>query len=126
MIENCKIHTKLALVPQTVSNPEEQMTAPYTPLQPGRTLQSSFKHYLLFNCFSEKFIWYSGLRPGAGASTTTQVVTSAGRRFIVSPVPESRLKEQFFSAVQPPAPIFEQPAACKQNDCFYYNNALFG
>ncbi|XP_017349808.2 serine/threonine-protein kinase WNK1 isoform X4 [Ictalurus punctatus] len=67
---------------QTVSNPEVQMTAPYTPLQPG-----------------------------AGASTTTQVVTSAGRRFIVSPVPESRLKEQFFSAVQPPAPIFEQPAA---------------
>ncbi|XP_058272897.1 serine/threonine-protein kinase WNK1 isoform X5 [Hemibagrus wyckioides] len=67
---------------QAVSNPEEQMTAPYTPLQPG-----------------------------AGASTTTQVVTSAGRRFIVSPVPESRLKEQFFSAVQPPAPIFEQPAA---------------
>ncbi|KAK3517789.1 hypothetical protein QTP70_018946, partial [Hemibagrus guttatus] len=67
---------------QTVSNPQEQMTAPYTPLQPG-----------------------------AGASTTTQVVTSAGRRFIVSPVPESRLKEQFFSAVQPPAPIFEQPAA---------------
>lgn len=53
MIENCKIHTRLALVPQTVSNPEEQMTAPYTPLQPGRTLQSSFKHYLLF---SEKFI----------------------------------------------------------------------
>ncbi|XP_053506730.1 serine/threonine-protein kinase WNK1 isoform X4 [Ictalurus furcatus] len=67
---------------QTVSNPEVQMTAPYTPLQPG-----------------------------AGASTTTQVVTSAGRRFIVSPVPESRLKEQFFSVVQPPAPIFEQPAA---------------
>ncbi|MCI4388770.1 hypothetical protein PGIGA_G00089880 [Pangasianodon gigas] len=66
---------------QTVSNPEEQMTAPYTPLQSG------------------------------GASTTTQVVTSAGRRFIVSPVPESRLKEQFFSAVQPPAPIFEQPVA---------------
>ncbi|TSK13355.1 Serine/threonine-protein kinase WNK1 [Bagarius yarrelli] len=66
---------------QTVSNPKEQMTAPYTPLLPG-----------------------------AGACTTTQVVTSAGRRFIVSPVPESRLKEQFFSAVQPPAPIFEQPA----------------
>ncbi|MCJ8743015.1 hypothetical protein PDJAM_G00088930 [Pangasius djambal] len=66
---------------QTVSNPEEQMTAPYTPLQSG------------------------------GASTTTQVVTSAGRRFIVSPVPESRLKEQFFGAIQPPAPIFEQPAA---------------
>ncbi|XP_060759400.1 serine/threonine-protein kinase WNK1 isoform X3 [Neoarius graeffei] len=67
---------------QTVSNPEEQLTVPYTPPQPG-----------------------------AGASMTTQVVTSAGRRFIVSPVPESRLEEQFFSAVQLPAPIFEQPVA---------------
>ncbi|XP_047660373.1 serine/threonine-protein kinase WNK1 isoform X9 [Tachysurus fulvidraco] len=54
---------------------------------------------------------YTTLQPGAGVSTTTHVVTSAGRRFIVSPVPESRLKEQFFSAVQPPAPIFEQSAA---------------
>lgn len=49
---------------------------------------------------------------------TTQVVTSAGRRFIVSPVPESRLEEQFFSAVQLPAPIFEQPVACKLNFFF--------
>ncbi|KAF5894405.1 serine/threonine-protein kinase WNK1-like isoform X4, partial [Clarias magur] len=64
---------------QTRSNPEEHLSAPYTPLQPG-----------------------------ACASTTTEVVTSAGRRFFVSPVPEFRLKEQFFSAVQPPAPIFEQ------------------
>ncbi|MBN3325778.1 WNK1 kinase, partial [Atractosteus spatula] len=34
--------------------------------------------------------------PGVQASSTTQVVHSAGRRFIVSPVPESRLKDQFF------------------------------
>ncbi|KAM3609468.1 uncharacterized protein V6R79_015315 [Siganus canaliculatus] len=34
--------------------------------------------------------------PGISPSTTAQVVHSAGRRFIVSPVPESRLKEQFF------------------------------
>ncbi|KAM8891343.1 serine/threonine-protein kinase WNK1-like isoform 2-T4 [Spinachia spinachia] len=34
--------------------------------------------------------------PGISPSTTTQVVHSAGRRFIVSPVPESRLREQFF------------------------------
>ncbi|GAA6072864.1 serine/threonine-protein kinase WNK1 isoform X1 [Tachysurus ichikawai] len=66
---------------------------------------------------------YATLQPGAGVSTTTHVVTSAGRRFIVSPVPESRLKDQFFSAVQPPAPIFEQPAAHKQNDCFFCNDA---
>ncbi|XP_034541686.1 serine/threonine-protein kinase WNK1-like isoform X2 [Notolabrus celidotus] len=36
--------------------------------------------------------------PGISPSTTAQVVHSAGRRFIVSPVPESRLKEQFFGA----------------------------
>ncbi|XP_069558128.1 serine/threonine-protein kinase WNK1-like isoform X1 [Brachyistius frenatus] len=36
--------------------------------------------------------------PGISPSTTSQVVHSAGRRFIVSPVPESRLKEQFFGA----------------------------
>ncbi|XP_033824498.1 serine/threonine-protein kinase WNK1-like [Periophthalmus magnuspinnatus] len=34
--------------------------------------------------------------PGISPSTTAQVVHSAGRRFIVSPVPESRLREQFF------------------------------
>ncbi|CAN9499199.1 unnamed protein product [Ophioblennius macclurei] len=34
--------------------------------------------------------------PGIPPSTAAQVVHSAGRRFIVSPVPESRLREQFF------------------------------
>ncbi|XP_072290989.1 serine/threonine-protein kinase WNK1 isoform X2 [Eucyclogobius newberryi] len=34
--------------------------------------------------------------PGISPSIAAQVVHSAGRRFIVSPVPESRLKEQFF------------------------------
>ncbi|KAK9516820.1 hypothetical protein VZT92_024730 [Zoarces viviparus] len=34
--------------------------------------------------------------PGISPSTTAQVVHSAGRRFIVSPVPESRLRDQFF------------------------------
>lgn len=33
---------------------------------------------------------------GVPSSSFTQVVHSAGRRFIVSPVPESRLKEQGF------------------------------
>ena len=39
-------------------------------------------------------------RPLSGISpnTATQVVHSAGRKFIVSPVPESRLREQFFAA----------------------------
>ncbi|XP_029953009.1 serine/threonine-protein kinase WNK1-like isoform X2 [Salarias fasciatus] len=36
------------------------------------------------------------MMPGIPPSTAAQVVHSAGRRFIVSPVPESRLKEQFF------------------------------
>lgn len=35
---------------------------------------------------------------GISPSTAAQVVHSAGRRFIVSPVPESRLREQFFGA----------------------------
>uniref|UniRef100_A0A3B3IP95 non-specific serine/threonine protein kinase n=1 Tax=Oryzias latipes TaxID=8090 RepID=A0A3B3IP95_ORYLA len=36
--------------------------------------------------------------PGISPSTTAQVVHSAGRRFIVSPVPEARLKDKFFGA----------------------------
>ncbi|KAK2842142.1 hypothetical protein Q5P01_012342 [Channa striata] len=38
------------------------------------------------------------LVPGICPSTAAQVVHSAGRKFIVSPVPESRLKDQFFGA----------------------------
>ncbi|KAG9280204.1 serine/threonine-protein kinase WNK1 [Astyanax mexicanus] len=48
------------------------------------------------------------LQPGVGVSATTQVVHSTGRRFIVSPVPESRLKDQFFNAAQPAAQHLEQ------------------
>ncbi|KFP86990.1 Serine/threonine-protein kinase WNK1, partial [Apaloderma vittatum] len=41
-------------------------------------------------------------RTGVPPSSFTQVVHSAGRRFIVSPVPESRLKEQgFFTSTVP-------------------------
>ncbi|KFO93413.1 Serine/threonine-protein kinase WNK1, partial [Buceros rhinoceros silvestris] len=41
-------------------------------------------------------------RTGVPSSSFTQVVHSAGRRFIVSPVPESRLKEQgFFPSAGP-------------------------
>ncbi|XP_034636553.1 serine/threonine-protein kinase WNK1 isoform X8 [Trachemys scripta elegans] len=40
-------------------------------------------------------------RIGVPPSSFTQVVHSAGRRFIVSPVPESRLKEQFFTSSIP-------------------------
>uniref|UniRef100_A0A8B9Q6X7 non-specific serine/threonine protein kinase n=1 Tax=Apteryx owenii TaxID=8824 RepID=A0A8B9Q6X7_APTOW len=41
-------------------------------------------------------------RTGVPPSSFTQVVHSAGRRFIVSPVPESRLKEQsFFTSAVP-------------------------
>ncbi|XP_016299593.1 serine/threonine-protein kinase WNK1 isoform X5 [Sinocyclocheilus anshuiensis] len=41
-------------------------------------------------------------------SSAALVVHSAGRRFIVSPVPESRLKEQFFSS---PQPSVEEPSS---------------
>uniref|UniRef100_A0AAQ5YC95 non-specific serine/threonine protein kinase n=1 Tax=Amphiprion ocellaris TaxID=80972 RepID=A0AAQ5YC95_AMPOC len=47
--------------------------------------------------------------PDIPSSATAQVVHSAGRRFIVSPVPEARLKEQMFptSPSPSPAPIVE-------------------
>ncbi|XP_047204025.1 serine/threonine-protein kinase WNK1 isoform X3 [Girardinichthys multiradiatus] len=47
--------------------------------------------------------------PGISPSTTTQVVHSTGRRFIVSPVPESRLKEQFFGAPSANASVRDEP-----------------
>ncbi|XP_033889596.3 serine/threonine-protein kinase WNK1 isoform X4 [Acipenser ruthenus] len=41
---------------------------------------------------------------GAQVSSAAQVVHSAGRRFIVSPVPEARLKDQFFGPTATPVP----------------------
>ncbi|XP_026876338.2 serine/threonine-protein kinase WNK1 isoform X6 [Electrophorus electricus] len=67
---------------QAVINPEQQIPVVYTPLQSG-----------------------------ASGGATTQVVHSAGRRFIVSPVPESRLKEPFLCTTPTTgAPLLEQPA----------------
>lgn len=43
------------------------------------------------------------LFPDITPSATAQVVHSAGRRFIVSPVPEARLKEQTFPSSPSPA-----------------------
>ncbi|XP_029992305.1 serine/threonine-protein kinase WNK1-like isoform X2 [Sphaeramia orbicularis] len=48
--------------------------------------------------------------PGISPSTTAQVVHSAGRRFIVSPVPESRLKEQFFGTSSANNSFGDEPA----------------
>ncbi|XP_034442879.1 serine/threonine-protein kinase WNK1-like isoform X1 [Hippoglossus hippoglossus] len=48
--------------------------------------------------------------PGISPSTTAQVVHSAGRRFIVSPVPESRLKEQFFGVSSANTSFGDEPA----------------
>ncbi|XP_026168128.1 serine/threonine-protein kinase WNK1-like isoform X2 [Mastacembelus armatus] len=44
------------------------------------------------------------MMPGICPGTTALVVHSAGRRFIVSPVPESRLREPFFGDDPAPAP----------------------
>lgn len=44
------------------------------------------------------------LFPDIPPSAMAQVVHSAGRRFIVSPVPEAKLKEQVFPTSPPPAP----------------------
>ncbi|XP_051976590.1 serine/threonine-protein kinase WNK1-like [Xyrauchen texanus] len=51
------------------------------------------------------------LEQGIPPSSAAQVVHSAGRRFIVSPVPESRLKDQFFSSPQPAVPLREEPSS---------------
>ncbi|XP_059366782.1 serine/threonine-protein kinase WNK1-like isoform X7 [Carassius carassius] len=48
------------------------------------------------------------LEQGVPPSSAAQVVHSAGRRFIVSPVPESRLREQFFSS---PQTTIEEPSS---------------
>ncbi|XP_054476793.1 serine/threonine-protein kinase WNK1-like [Anoplopoma fimbria] len=48
--------------------------------------------------------------PGISPSTTAQVVHSAGRRFIVSPVPESRLKDQFFGGSSTNTSFGDEPA----------------
>ncbi|XP_061578046.1 serine/threonine-protein kinase WNK1-like isoform X2 [Cololabis saira] len=48
--------------------------------------------------------------PGISPNTTAQVVHSAGRRFIVSPVPECRLKEQFFGASSANTSLGDEPA----------------
>ncbi|XP_051546882.1 serine/threonine-protein kinase WNK1-like isoform X11 [Myxocyprinus asiaticus] len=51
------------------------------------------------------------LEQGIPPSSAAQVVHSAGRRFIVSPVPESRLKDQFFSSPQPAVHLREEPSS---------------
>lgn len=43
----------MLFVPQTVSNPKEQMTAPYTPLQPGRTPRFTFLCLMFYFLFRE-------------------------------------------------------------------------
>ncbi|XP_053740705.1 serine/threonine-protein kinase WNK1 isoform X2 [Synchiropus splendidus] len=49
--------------------------------------------------------------PGISPNTTAQVVHSAGRRFIVSPVPESRLRSQFFGASSANTSVGEETPA---------------
>ncbi|KAJ8262050.1 hypothetical protein GJAV_G00161540 [Gymnothorax javanicus] len=49
-------------------------------------------------------------QPGDSQCSSTQVVHSAGRRFIVSPVPESRLRDGFFGNTSAPSPVQEDPA----------------
>ncbi|KAG7455822.1 hypothetical protein MATL_G00245100 [Megalops atlanticus] len=51
------------------------------------------------------------LQSGETQNAAAQVVHSAGRRFIVSPVPESRLKDQFFGSSVTAPPPREAPAA---------------
>uniref|UniRef100_A0AAQ4NS60 non-specific serine/threonine protein kinase n=1 Tax=Gasterosteus aculeatus aculeatus TaxID=481459 RepID=A0AAQ4NS60_GASAC len=52
--------------------------------------------------------------PGISPSTTAQVVHSAGRRFIVSPVPESRLREQFFGGSSANTSFGDEPGSKRE------------
>uniref|UniRef100_A0A8C2DPZ4 non-specific serine/threonine protein kinase n=1 Tax=Cyprinus carpio TaxID=7962 RepID=A0A8C2DPZ4_CYPCA len=63
--------------------------------------------YSLASPFNNASGLKSFLLPGVPPSSAALVVHSAGRRFIVSPVPESRLKEQFFTS---PQPTIEEPS----------------
>uniref|UniRef100_A0A3B5QRI8 non-specific serine/threonine protein kinase n=1 Tax=Xiphophorus maculatus TaxID=8083 RepID=A0A3B5QRI8_XIPMA len=56
----------------------------------------------------------SGPMPDIPPSATSQVVHSAGRRFIVSPVPEGRLKDQTLPPSPTPAP--PTPSEAAQSD----------
>lgn len=47
----------------------------------------------IWQYISNTIKWFVSFLPGIPTSSLTQVVHSAGRRFIVSPVPESRLRE---------------------------------
>lgn len=64
------------------------------------------------------YYWILFFFPDIPASPSAQVVHSAGRRFIVSPVPEDRLKQLMFPTSPPPttAPSVETGKGCLQ--CF--------
>ncbi|XP_075711716.1 serine/threonine-protein kinase WNK1 [Rhinoderma darwinii] len=64
----------------------------------GQKLEGEFRH--------PDPVYHLPQRPGLVPSLNTQVVHSAGRRFIVSPVPESRLREPaFFNAASQDPPL---------------------
>lgn len=58
--------------------------------------------------------------------TTAQVVHSAGRRFIVSPVPESRLREQFFGGTSSNTSFGDEPGERTFILCRIKLSPLFG
>ncbi|XP_073400277.1 serine/threonine-protein kinase WNK1 isoform X6 [Dendrobates tinctorius] len=70
----------------------------------GQKLEGEFRHPDPIYCLPQ--------RPDLAPILNMQVVHSAGRRFIVSPVPESRLREPTFftaSAQDPPLPVSHGP-----------------
>lgn len=79
--------------------PNQQTLESFTYLQLKQLLASIY-NLITFNCLTEcRFHLFPDIPPCPAA----QVVHSAGRRFIVSPVPEARLKEPSCHTSPPPA-----------------------
>lgn len=94
-----------------------------TPLVPGKQIPiipSIADHYLsevrLLRSSPSASLLTSP--PGISPSMAAQVVHSAGRRFIVSPVPESRLREQFVSPPSANTSFGDEPSPGKKYFCF--------
>lgn len=77
-------------------NDAKQIPDISSPILPGKHYLTDILGYIGIVSLSVNIDFFLLLISGLPPSVAAQVVHSAGRRFIVSPVPESRLRESFF------------------------------